>query len=135
MPFRQGFTIIELLLVVVIIGIVASIAIPNYMAMQARAKEAAVIECAHTVQLATEDFAVQNLGVYSDRDIDVMPCLPDGIPLKNSFTNNQTEPQFGMAATTPGQVGLEGTMQGGVMVGYTITGFGHSDLVISYKND
>jgi hypothetical protein len=37
--------------------------------MQARAKEAAVKSNCHTVQLAAEDFAVQNDGVYA-ADVD-----------------------------------------------------------------
>ena len=134
MPRRQGFSIIELMLVVVIIGILAAIAIPNYVAMQARAKEANVMEVAHTVQMAAEDYAVMHQGLYSDQAADLTPNLPGGILVKNPFTGNRTEPQCGVAAATPGQVGIVGRMHAGAMEGYTITGFGMNALVISYTN-
>jgi len=134
MPCRHGFSLIELMLVVVIIGILAAIAIPNYIAMQVRAKEASVMESAHTVQLAAEDFAVTNEGIYSDQAADLTPLLPGGVLVDNAFTNLPTEPQFGAAAATPGQVGLVGQFHAGTMIGYTVTGWGKDGLIFTHIN-
>ncbi len=61
---QSGFTLIELLVVVVIIGILASVAVPNFMGAQDKAKNSGVQSNAHNVQMAIEQYAVDNASVF-----------------------------------------------------------------------
>jgi prepilin-type N-terminal cleavage/methylation domain-containing protein len=58
MTSRKGFTLIELLVVIVIIGILVAIALPNFIKIKDKAKEAEVKQNLHAIQLALERYAV-----------------------------------------------------------------------------
>ena len=86
MDRERGFTLVELMIVLVSIGVLAAIAIPNFVSMQKRAKEGSTKSNMHTFQLAAEDYNVQNDGHYSATADNIATLLQTyGSQFKNPF--------------------------------------------------
>jgi type II secretion system protein G len=127
MKNTSGFTLIELMIVVVIIGILAAIAIPNFVEMQARAREASVKANMHSMQLAVEDFSVKNTGTYpvAADDAAVQANMPSGNYPRNPFTGFNDAWTWGADPASPGVIGVNPA----TTTTYVIKGYGRSSLV------
>lgn len=66
---RKGFTMIELLVVIGIIGLLAVFLVPNLLGARDRAKEAAVKGVMHSVQLALEVYEMENYVYPIDKNL------------------------------------------------------------------
>ena len=113
---KRGFTIIELMIVVVIIGILVSIAIPNFYRLVDKAKAASVIANMHTTQVTVEEQAIGHNQQYFPNLADFAGELPS---FKNPFNSTNPGIQNASDVNIKGVVEYEGDLQY-----YTITGYG-----------
>jgi type IV pilus assembly protein PilA len=72
---QDGFTVIEMLVVVLIIGILAAIAIPSFLGQTARANDAAAKTQVGTLQTAMREFAMENSGSYKGATLAKLEAL------------------------------------------------------------
>ena len=62
---ESGFTLVELLVVMLIIGLLAAIAIPAFFNQRNKANDASAKESVRTAQTALETFSTDNGGSYA----------------------------------------------------------------------
>jgi len=61
---ESGFTLVELLIVMLVLGLLAAIAIPAFLSQRDKARDAEAKAAVRTAQTASEVIAVENDGAY-----------------------------------------------------------------------
>ena len=70
---EEGYTLIEVLVVVLIIGVLAAIAIPSFLNQTTKATDASAKELAHSALIAAESYATDHNGSYAGLTLASLP--------------------------------------------------------------
>ena len=107
---ESGFTLVELLVVMLIIGLLAAIAIPAFFNQREKAKDSGAKEMARTAETAMETYATDNNGVYTG----VNPAALNNIEPTIQIADNGKDPWANAASSaTPNTYTLTVTSQTG----------------------
>jgi prepilin-type N-terminal cleavage/methylation domain-containing protein len=115
---QQGFSLIELLIVVAIIAIIAAIAVPSMLTSRMAANEAGAIQGCRTIGSAEAAYAAINNQVYAD-----ITTLVSGHFLDDRFTSGFSGYGYAQGAVTGG-VGATNVGSGGFQFLATPAGTG-----------
>ena len=77
---ESGFTLVELLVVMLIIGLLAAIAIPAFFNQRDKARDASAKEAVRTAQTAMETYSTDNNGSYSGATLAKLRLIEPTVP-------------------------------------------------------
>lgn len=130
---QRGFTLVELLIVVIILAVLSGIAVPSYMALRNRARKSATENEMRNIATALELYQADNESYPASSDIDAlatdlvdyMANMPTADAWDNAYSYSATD--TGYTLTSNGADGTSGNdddiqLSNGAFVTETTTG-------------
>jgi prepilin-type N-terminal cleavage/methylation domain-containing protein len=129
----SGFTLVELVLVVLVISVLAAFAIPNFRTNYVRAKVYSTKTSMHRVLMAAEAYADQHQGRYPATPDDLAAYAmqqPDYANLKNAYSHQNI--WINLNRRLAGDISFHPILNtDGIAVGYRIEARGTQDWLPS----
>ena len=83
---EDGFSMIELLVVILVIGILAAIAIPSFLNQTSKANDASAKELVRSSETAAETYATDHSGDYGGMDVSALVAIEPTIATSSAGT-------------------------------------------------
>lgn len=118
-----GFSLIELVIVIVIMGLITAVTLPNFSKIQNKAKEASEKNIAHGIQLAIESYFL-NHGTYPAGSQTPVSTLITTLQQSGEYTQSPSNPFTGQSFQSGDTLGKMVYTADNAQGTYTLTIYG-----------